>query len=358
MLITNELFKSAELFLQEAGEQVDTINDSALVNGHTGMAIVYYLLARQTGDASLAEKGLQLLDRVSETGVPGGDISFANGLTGIGWAIEWLAQNELMEETNTDEILEPIDSVLYNAVCFSRDDNSTLSHGTLGKIAYFLKRALSRNPNTNRYKAIGHLECLILSLDDLAEKVGEALTIPDAQEDISLYNLGEILSVIPGIKVQVNSPVTAKLRYDAVNYTERLLSRLNSNNATAAIIQAQYLDLLYVATCYMIAARLNNNKFWEAQALQYIERILSLADQSYELTTGQQFQKLVLFSLVNYYQPAPQYQKEIRHLLAKLSLLQLPPTLLNGYGTLAIAELCLMNPGLIDNWHEVLFFSK
>lgn len=365
MLITNELLKNAELFLRETNEHPNGISDAGLWNGHTGMAIVFYLLARHTGDAALAEKGLQLLDRVSETGVPGGDLGFANGLTGVGWAIEWLAQNELMEETNTDEILEPIDSMLYNAVCYRRDDNPTLSQGTLGKIAYFLKRAQSRNPATNRYKTVGHLECLILTLDDLAEKAEDALTIPNRQEPllknesegIHLYQLGEILSIISSIKVQVNSPVTGKLLYDAVNYTEDILSGLETNGSTADFQQGQYLDLLYVAISYLIAARLNNNKFWESQAVQYIESIIAFAGDNKELTTEQLFQKLVLFSQLNFFHPAPQYRNVVEHLLTQLSLLALPPTLLNGYGMLAIAELCLTNPGLIDNWHEVMYFS-
>lgn len=366
MLITTELLKSAELFLSAANEHPDAIKDAGLWNGHTGMAIVYYLLARHTGDPALAEKGLQLLDRVSETGVPGGDLSFANGLTGVGWAIEWLAQNELMEETNTDEILEPIDTMLYNAVCYRRDHNPTLSHGTLGKVSYFLKRAQSRNPGINRYKTVGHLECLILSLDDLAEKVGDAQTISNQEqlllknegEGIHLARVGEILSIISGIKVQVNSPVTGKLLYDSVNYAEHILSKPDTNDPTTAFQQGQYLDLLYVATSYLVAARLNNNKFWESQAIHYIERILAFTGDNHELTTEQLFQKLVLFSQLNFFHPAQQYRNVIGHLLTQLSSLALPPTLLNGYGTLVIAELCLLNPGLIDNWYEVMFFSE
>ncbi|WP_205510390.1 lanthionine synthetase LanC family protein [Longitalea arenae] len=364
MLTTIELLKNTENFIREANKEPDGITDTGLWNGHTGMAIVYYLLARHSADASFAEKGLQLLDSVSETGVPGGDLSFANGLTGVGWAIEWLAQNELMEDINTDEVLEPIDSMLYNAVCYSRDENPSLSHGTLGKIAYFIQRAQSRNAATNRYKTIGHLECLILSLDDLAEKTADALTIPDQQDSnannrrMHLCNLAEILYIISGIKVQVNSPVTGKLMYDAINYAEYILSGSVMNDERAARQPDEWLDLLYVATSYLIAARLNNNKFWESQAADYIARIIPFADDNSGLTTEQQFQKLVLFSLLNFYHPAQQYRIVIEDLLTHLSFLELPPALLNGYGTLAIVELCLLNPGLIDNWYEVMFFSR
>lgn len=350
----HDLLKNEFIFSNEVEIQANSIDNPGLVKGKLGIVIVYYLLAKQSGDNLYAKKGLQLLEWISETGVSSGDLSFANGLTGVGWAIEWLAQNELIEETNTDEVLEPIDNILYKAVFYVKDDNLKLLTGTLGKIAYFLKRASSCNPNTNRYKTIGHLECLILLLDDLAAKVDDL-----ASSEINLTDLGDILCYISSVRVKVNTPTLEKILFDSVNKIELILSVWDNNSTIANGVQNDnYLDLLYLAVCYLIAAKNKNNKYWQAQALMHIERIVPVIDNICELTIEQIFKKLTIYSLININSPAQHYQKVIEKLIATLSPMEMPPTLVNGRGALVIAELSLINPGLISNWQEVMLLSK
>lgn len=354
-MITQHLFRNTELFLRDTDPQGNNINNGGLYNGNTGIAIVYYLLARELGDKLLGEKGMHLLEWVSENGVSGENIGFADGLAGIGWAIEWLAQNEFIEDINTDEILASVDTVLYKAVSYDKDDNLTLANGTLGKIAFFAKRAVKHNACANRLKTVGHLECLVLLLDDLAEKAGQTIAAPGEQEagddeentGIGPIDLGHILCSITALKVKVNSPTSGNILYGSVNATERILTN-------AAIYSGNYLDYLYLACCYLIAAKNMDHPYWESKAIQHIERIVAIAHGGI-LTTEKLFQKLIIFCLLNVLMPGYTYLATIEQLITTLSAIELPPSLLNGRGTLVLAELCLTNPKLIRNWHDVFF---
>jgi hypothetical protein len=296
---------------------------------------------------------MHLLERISDSGISGGDLSFANGLTGVGWAIEWLAQNDLMEETNTDEVLEPIDDILFNTVTYVKDANLSLFNGTLGKVAYFLKRATSQNPGTHRYKTIGHLECIVLLLDDLADKIND----PWKPED-NLTELGNILCYISSIRVKVNSPTSGKILYNSINQAEGILSILRPDTFPTADSQKEgYLDLLYLAVCYLIAADNKYNKHWQMQALTHIENIDSVLDGLSEFTMEQLFRMLSLYLLIQISHPTQKLKAKITELIAVLSPMNLPPSIVNGRGTLVIAELSLANPALVPNWNEIILFG-
>jgi len=364
-----KLLTNGVLFSENAFDLRNETNGFGLLNGYAGIAIIYYLLAKQNKEKAFEEKGLYLLEWISECGASIGDIGFGKGLAGIGWSIEWLVQNELMGDTNTDEILEPIDNVLYNAVSYNKDNNPSLFNGTIGKIAYFLRRAMSCNPGTHRFKTIGHLECLVLLIDDLANMMCRAKITSDISKEnhetseqnisISLSNLGEILTSITAINVHTNTPTLGVILFDSIKYTEAILSDIAINSITANDSQNNnYFEFLYLAVCYLIAAKNQDNKYWESKATSHIQRLVSIYDKNNNMLSFEQlFQKLAIYSLLNVHLPSLHYRKEIENLLAILSVIEMPFTLFNGRGALVIAEICLINPGLIKNWHELMFFD-
>jgi hypothetical protein len=85
-----------------------------------------------------------------------------------------------------------------------------------------------------------------------------------------LTELGNVLCYISSIKVKVNSPTSGKILYDSINSTEKILSRWGSDKLSTdgtPTPKENYLDLLYLAICYLIAAKNNHNKYWQMQAL-------------------------------------------------------------------------------------------
>ncbi|QES91044.1 glycoside hydrolase family protein [Rhizosphaericola mali] len=334
-----------------------------MLDGLTGIAIIFFLLAKYRNDKIAEEKGVFLLEWVSENGANANDLNFGTGLTGIGWAIEWLVQNGLMTDTNTDEILDPIDSLLYNIVSYSKDENFSLLTGTLGKIEYFRRRAMSNNPGTHRYKTIGHLECIVLLLDDLANQIPEIINLYEDKDKYcnniimknSLFDLGSILTSISSININTNTPTLGHILFNGIKYCEAILSNAKFNNSQK---DEQYsLDITYLATTYLISAKNKKNKYWEERAIGYTNDFIQFMPDNTKLTMKQLFQKMNIYCMLYIYLRETSYSSIIEELKDLLYTFKLPFTLFEGKGTLVLAELCLEAPDLIQQWYELFFFA-
>jgi hypothetical protein len=146
---------------------VGTGANYGLHNGKTGLCIGYFLLADKAEDKTeCLHKARTLLDEISDniSGVEA--LHFSDGLTGIGWGIEWLVQNSYVD-ANTDEILEDLDDELYKTVVFARSHGISLSNGALGKAMYFHKRLMAQNPDPDRCRILCIKECMVLLIDEL-----------------------------------------------------------------------------------------------------------------------------------------------------------------------------------------------
>jgi hypothetical protein len=83
-----------------------------LLNGKMGIAIFFYQYSRYTLNKIYEDYAGELIDEIYEeinTNIP---VDFANGLTGIGWGIEYLVKNGFLE-ADTDEALAEFDSYIY-----------------------------------------------------------------------------------------------------------------------------------------------------------------------------------------------------------------------------------------------------
>jgi hypothetical protein len=89
-----------------------------LLNGKMGIAIFFYNYARYTGSKIFEEYAGELIDEIYEEINTNTPADFTNGLTGIGWGIEYLVKNGFIE-ADTDEALSDIDNSVYRSM-FSR----------------------------------------------------------------------------------------------------------------------------------------------------------------------------------------------------------------------------------------------
>lgn len=116
------------LFCKEAG----------LWDGKMGMCLFFFLYARHTGNIWYEEFGGELLDDVCCGLSLRTPITFADGLCGIGWGIEFLKAKGFIEG-NTDEILYEVDRlVMEKNVC--RMTDYSLETGLEGIVAYVQSR--------------------------------------------------------------------------------------------------------------------------------------------------------------------------------------------------------------------------
>ena len=333
-----------------------------LLDGNMSMAIIYALLAKQYNNPNYAAKTLLLLDEISENIASIEDLQFANGLAGIGWGVEWLVQNDLLQDTNTDEVLSNVDDTLYKTIIYKKENNISLLKGTMGKIAYFLKRESSLNPGTHRFKRIAHQECIVLLTDDLQEKLlGESGILEKIELQSNLQNiidLGNILLLMVAI-TNINKPTVEAILYETISASEKLLETVDASHCNNQ--QLKNIDyacnMLYLAICCLITGKKYKYSCWESQAVRYIEKVLPFIITNEDIDEPQAYKKLLVLSLLTIHIPKVDSRVTIKKLIALLSSKQPDFRLYNGVGTIILAELSLANPLLIESWHEIFFIK-
>ncbi|MDE1193010.1 MAG: hypothetical protein PW786_12830 [Arachidicoccus sp.] len=262
----------------DRSNQSDIMHNSAnsetkcygLFNGKAGRAILFYLLSTNSDKDRYKEQALKNLDEIAENIASIESLGFAKGLAGIGWMVEWVAQNGFLE-MNTDEILEEIDDTLYKSVVYSSDKNISLSKGILGKILFFSSRYKSKNPNTHRLKSIFHEECLVLLTDDLQEKISgdEGLLFKENLSNEDLINIGHVIYFFGEfLWTKVNEQAVEKGLYDCMDFLDRRLGEDvdNINRPNSQNIRIN----LFLACCFYLAGRKHQLNIWQDKGLKYI----------------------------------------------------------------------------------------
>jgi hypothetical protein len=90
------------------------IYNPGLLNGKMGIAIFLYHYAQQTGNEIYETYAGELIDEICGMISTQTPVDFANGLTGIGWGIEYLVRSGFIEDV-TDEALAEIDNAVYKS---------------------------------------------------------------------------------------------------------------------------------------------------------------------------------------------------------------------------------------------------
>lgn len=88
------------------------IDNLGLLNGKMGIAIFFYQYSRYNGNKIFGDYAGELIDEIYEEINTNNPVDFANGLTGIGWGIEYLVKSKFLE-ADTDEALAEIDNAVY-----------------------------------------------------------------------------------------------------------------------------------------------------------------------------------------------------------------------------------------------------
>jgi hypothetical protein len=86
-----------------------------LLNGKMGIAIFFFKYGEYSGNKIVTNYAGELIDEIYEDINTNTPLDFADGLTGIGWGIEYLAANRFVD-ADTDEALAEIDKVVYDSI--------------------------------------------------------------------------------------------------------------------------------------------------------------------------------------------------------------------------------------------------
>jgi len=193
--------------------------DYGLYNGKTGLTMAYYLMYSILKEDVYIEKAKNLVDDLGDNINDAQELGFENGLSGIGWGIEWLVQNKFID-ANTDEILEEFDDEIYQTVVFAKSPDLSLSNGAIGKGMYFYRRLCSQNQNPSRYRTICNQECLVLLTDEMNSTL--------LNEDNTLYLETEVLTAVKANELAQTLLFLVTISDLKINYetTRRLICKI------------------------------------------------------------------------------------------------------------------------------------
>jgi len=140
-----------------------------LMDGNTGISILFYHLARNTNNPEFEKVADELLDVVFANLNTLFPVDFENGLAGIGWGIEYLVQNNFVEG-NTDKILEEVDNKIFRTLIEESHNSIELGNGLTGILFYLINRLKMQKAPLMMANRINR-ELLILTINKIDELV-------------------------------------------------------------------------------------------------------------------------------------------------------------------------------------------
>lgn len=113
--------------------------------GKMGICIFQFLYANYLNDQELKENAYKLLNDIIDENEGSEDLSYEEGIIGIGVGIEYLHVNHFIDN-NTNGVLEDLDMELRNLSCVILSDGEALGHLNIlrGLEKYFSMRVLNR----------------------------------------------------------------------------------------------------------------------------------------------------------------------------------------------------------------------
>jgi hypothetical protein len=184
----NQTYIQTFLLIEMAYKKINTFNNPHdkivirsedvynVTQGHIGLCMIYHLAQKfEHGNLAKSQITENILNDIIENLGGLTNYTFSNGLVGFGWAIEWLSQNDLIQE-NTNEYLDEMDDEVYKEVIVKRYENYTLEEGIIGTLLYLFRRLKTKSSGVNFYKQICLKEISSLLMDSLAERVKELVS--------------------------------------------------------------------------------------------------------------------------------------------------------------------------------------
>lgn len=136
-------------------------------DGLTGSVLLFYSMFQQSGNSSHKEFADDLLEQILDKVTCDLSLEFERGLTGIGWSIEYFAQQGFITN-NTDYILEDFDVLFRKQLMLRGSDPNILIEIGL----YFAERARGKSFTTAEQKRMKRNMLLCLnSLDNNSEMI-------------------------------------------------------------------------------------------------------------------------------------------------------------------------------------------
>jgi hypothetical protein len=142
-----------------------SIENLGLFHGKMGVCVFFYHAAKQLHNKLYAQYAGELIDEVYNEIDLKYSFSFADGLAGIAWGMEYLIQNQFVK-ADSDEVLEDLDKQIVSHD-IRRITDISLETGIIG-LSYYILARYSSKKHISRRISIQYVYELILVLQQYA----------------------------------------------------------------------------------------------------------------------------------------------------------------------------------------------
>lgn len=228
--------QSAEQIAKSIRQKGWTGPDNGLMIGKTGLIIFYYHLARTTNNPDYEKTADELLESVYANISTSSTVDFGNGLSGIGWGIEYLVQNHFAEG-DTDQILEEVDNKIFRFLNEETHVSFELDTGLTGILFYLISRLKKRKEPLSMAQQINR-ELFFLIIN----KIDECVTaqFPDMVKELHFDLFWRFPAVLFGLteafKLRIYNNKISNMIRQWLPYLEAYMPSLQINRLFLAII--------------------------------------------------------------------------------------------------------------------------
>jgi hypothetical protein len=241
---------------------IDSTENLGLLEGRTGVSLFFLNYYRLTGKRKFLDYSIAIIESVCNIlGALRDNSGFSDGLSGISWYIEYLAQHEYIEN-DTDELLEEICNYL-NEINFNQLTQIGIRNGLIGYGMHF--QARMSNPNFSPQKELNARErnmnnIIIGFLDDHLDKLKHENCInPQNEHEISEI----ILFLYKTLKINPQNKILIQISNGYISYFQEYLEKKDSsitNAKTEELIATLNCDLQNAYALFQVAKILNNEE--------------------------------------------------------------------------------------------------
>jgi hypothetical protein len=292
----NNIDLKLEMIANTLINRINSVQLLGLLEGRTGISLFFFNYYRLTGKRKYFDIANGIFESIfGNLNVLAKNFTFIDGLPGVSWFVEYLAQNNYIEN-NTDEILEEFCETL-NKVDICRLSDVGLMAGLTGIGMHYASRLGNSNftdRNDSHLKEKHMTLVMVDLLEEALQENGNNEKNDTNQNSILSFNfcdlgianglLGIVLFLCQLTKLNVH---TNKLTFVLNGYIEYLLcqqkddnsglhfsSNINKSNST---LQWNYGDLAVAYTLYQ-AGITNNNKEWKVIAVEMALRTTAIKE--------------------------------------------------------------------------------
>ena len=127
----------------------DDESSFSLLNGNSGIYLLLFLSSKQYNQ-DISEIQNHFIEELSQT-LNNPSNNFSDGMSGVGWMLQLLADEEIMDYEDVADVLEQIDEASYQFALESfKENNHDFLYGAVGEMVYLLNRT-KHNPNVKNY---------------------------------------------------------------------------------------------------------------------------------------------------------------------------------------------------------------